>query len=533
MGNVFRYYMLLTKRWMWMLVVCALVCGGATYLLSTFFRPVYQASAYLMVEIGAAAHPSVTESLQAVPTFAQLVTIPAVLDPVIEQHPGMSMQDLTAMISVKPQTNTQIIELSVQADTPQLAAELANQVSQSFAQYVNAGAPGTVQIIPATTPTLPTQPRPWQDAGIGAAVGLILALIVALLLEWIGDRPTSLEHLQELLGMEIMTLVPRFSRRTRRQDAQLAPSDKYAMVCASFNVAQAAQPFKLVMFTSALAGEGKSTVASNVAIHLARAGKRVLLVDLNVYRPTIAQRFHLKSQVGLTDMLARHSRQLPLEQYTQATSFAGLYVLAAGARSMNSLEFLRSLAAAQFFIRLRQAPFDYVLFDTPPLFAVAETQILASSIEALALVVNGSRTPQRVLARTRQILWRMQTTRVLGVVVNQSSWRDYADTHPYALIPSMQAGQPRCQVEEVTVELPTVIVQQVTAPELAIRPDSDMRLPDTGETEQISQRSSRSSELIIRPPISLSGLSISTNGLTRRAFTGDAATPVPPSLQEG
>ena len=526
MGNIFRYYVLLTRRWLWMLVICAIVCGGATYLLSTLFRPVYQASAYLVIEIGAADHPSVTESLQAVPTFAQLVTIPAVLNPVLAQHPGMSIQELTAMVSVRAQTNTQIIELSVQADNPQLAADLANQVSQSFARYANTGAPDTVQIIPAMTPALPMQPRPLQDAGIGAAVGFMLALILALLFEWIGDRPTSVEHIQELLGMEILALVPRFSRRARRLDAQLAPSEKYAMICAAFNVAQASQSFKLVAFTSALAGEGKSTVASNVAIHLSRAGKQVLLVDLNVHRPTLAQRFHLRSQVGLTDMLTRHSRQLPLAQYTQATGFAGLYLLAAGTRAMSSLEFLRSLTASQFFPRLQQTPFDYVLLDTPPLFAVAETQILASSIEALALVVHGARTPQRVLARTRRLLWRMQATRVLGVIVNQSSWRDYADTHPYTLVSSTQTGKQRSQVKEVTAELPTTVLPRITAPEPAFR-HARSDLPDTGETAQIGQPPA---EPVIRPPISLSGLSIPDNGLTRRVFDGDTATPIPPSL---
>jgi capsular exopolysaccharide synthesis family protein len=523
MGNIFRYYLLLAKRWLWLLVVCVLVSGGATYLISTFLRPIYQATAYVLIDVGASTHPSVTESLQAVPTFAQLITIPAVLDPVAEQHPGLSAQDLLAAISVRPQTNTQIIELSVQAAQPKLAADLANQVSQSFAQYVNASAPGTVSFIPATVPSFPMQPRPLQDAAAGALVGFILALLLATLFEWGGNRPTSVEQIQELLGMEILTLVPRLSRQARRTEIPLASSEKYQMICASLNVAQLSRPFKLVMFTSALAGEGKSTLVSSVAIHLAQAGKRVLLVDLNVHRPVIAQRFHLKSQPGLTDLLARH---LPLEQYSQATAFAGLHVLAAGTCPMSSLEFLRSLTAAQFFTRLQQAPFDYVLLDTPPLFAVAETQILASSVEALVLVVNGSQTPQRVLARTRQLLWRMQSTRILGVVVNQSSWRDYGDTHPYTLTSPGLKLDPQMRIEEVTLELPAVPTRRFLIPEPA---PAQVRLPNTGETVQVSKASS---ERIIRPPISLSSLTMSTNGLLGRTFEAGTATPVPPSLRD-
>src|SRR5581483_11262693 len=162
MGNISRYYLLFARRWLWLMIVCTLISGSATCLISTFLRPIYQATTYLLIDIGASTYPSVTESLQAVPTFAQLITIPAVLDPVTRRHPGLSTQDLLAAISVRPRANTQIIELSVQAGQPRLAADLANQISQSFVQYVNASEPETVRFIPATAPMLPTQPGPLQ-----------------------------------------------------------------------------------------------------------------------------------------------------------------------------------------------------------------------------------------------------------------------------------------------------------------------------------------------------------------------------------
>src|SRR5713226_68310 len=104
MGNTLRYYGLLARRWMWLVVVCAVVCSGATFVLSLFLRPLYQASAYLIIDVGAANHPSISDSLQAVPTYAQLVTLPTVLDPVAASHPGMSTQDLLSMLAVHPQT---------------------------------------------------------------------------------------------------------------------------------------------------------------------------------------------------------------------------------------------------------------------------------------------------------------------------------------------------------------------------------------------------------------------------------------------
>jgi polysaccharide biosynthesis transport protein len=530
MGNIFRYYVHLAKRWAWLLVLGAVICGSATYLISTFLRPVYQASAYLIIDIGTAAHPSITESLQAVPTFAQLITTPAVLNPVVMQHPGMSTQDLVAMISVRPQTNTQIIELDVQASNPRLAAELANQVSESFAQYANAGAGGqeTVQIIPAQVPSLPAQPRPLEDASVGGLVGLLLALMLVALFEWIGNRAKSVEQIQELLGTEIIAVVPRFSRRTRKFQTRQITDEKYQMISASLNVAQTNKPFKLVMFTSALAGEGKSTIAKNVAVNLAQAGKQVLLIDLNIHRPAQAQLFHLDNQFGLTDLLDGKSGSAQLGLYSQLTETPGLYVLTSGKRQINSSELLQSLVTTQIFSHLKQTRFDYVLLDAPPLFAVAETRILASWVETVVLVVNSSCTPCKMLERTRRILQRMEMTRILGVIVNQSSWHTYEDAHPYKLNQPRPKSEPQFVIEQVTMELPTVTTMLLRAPERARSERLETHFPDTGENEQVVTETPK---YIIRPSLSLNGLTMPTNGLTRRDFQIDSPADTSQSLQ--
>lgn len=356
----------------------------------------------------------------------------------------------------------------------------------------------------------------WQTLSTpGAAAGLLLTLLTVTLLAWRGRRP-GVEQLREALGVEVVALVPCFTRRARRTGMPLASAQKYRQVCASLQAAPSS--LKLVMFASAQAGEGKSTLVSDVAVHLARGGKRVLLVDLHMHRPTLARRFCLRSQAGLTDLLAACRGWLPLEQYCQASAFAGLYVLAAGSTPMTSLEVLRSLTAAQFFPRLQQAPFDYVLFDTPPLCAGVEAQILASCGEALVLVVDSSRASRRALARTRRLLEQMHATRVVGAILNRQVWRDCS-----CLSPSLaQDPAPPASVEEVTRELPIVCTQPCQLPE-----PTTGHLPDTGETVQIHRCSA---EYIIRPPISLSGLTGTTNGLLGRAL--GAVTPVPASLQE-
>ena len=128
MKNPLNYYFSLAKRWAWMLILGTVLCGGASFGVSEAIPPVYQASTTLIVT----AYGKFIIFVRPVPMDAQLVTSPVVLNPVVERHPGLTLEQLKAMITVKPQPNTQLIELDVDNTNPQLATELANEVNQSF-----------------------------------------------------------------------------------------------------------------------------------------------------------------------------------------------------------------------------------------------------------------------------------------------------------------------------------------------------------------------------------------------------------------
>ncbi len=211
MKNPFSYYTVLAKRWAWMVILGIILCSGASYGISKITHPVYQASATLNLSLGtsASAYENFTVSVQAVPTYAQLLTSPAVLDPVVERHPGLTRKQLIAMITVKPQTDTTLIALNVENRDPRLARDLANEVSESFVQFAKSQQlPGTIQVLPAQIPTEPVRPKALENTLIGALVGLGLALALIVIFEWIDDRPKSPEEVQELLGVELLTVFP-------------------------------------------------------------------------------------------------------------------------------------------------------------------------------------------------------------------------------------------------------------------------------------------------------------------------------------
>jgi len=458
-----------------MVVLGIVLCSSASFVISKITAPVYQASATLILDAASSSlYENFTISLAAAPTYAQLVTSDPVIDPVAEQHPGLTPDQLRAMITVKPQPNTPLIEVDVENRNPRLAMNLANEVSQSFAQFSNAHLPGSLQVLPAQIPTTPVRPKALVNTGIGALIGLGLALALIVIFEWIDDRLASPEEVLELLDMETLAIIPLLSRKRRNRPVEETPAlaEGYRILSASLNAAQAIKPFQLVMVTSALAGEGKSTVASNLAFFMARSGKRVLLVDADLRHPVLDQYFQLNNHNGLSNAFLEMSAQIKGDLVGQPTEIQSLRVLTAGLLPPNPAELLQSPSAKQLFDQLKKAQqFDYVIFDTPPLLPTADTQILASYVQAIVLVVDPSKTPRKLLLRVKHLLDKVRTP-VLGVVINKSRWPEHGEIRQYlkdvrhhrTTIPAMTRPPETPSVNGLRDQDITVVLPPMTRP---------------------------------------------------------------------
>lgn len=451
-NSLISHYILLAKRWAWILVLGVVICGSTTYVITKLMHPVYQASALLVLTAttSSSTFDNTSAVLEALPTYAQLITTSQVLEPVAKNH-GLTVQQLTSMVTVKPQSNTQNIELDVENTNPQLAAQLANDIGQSFAQFSNIQL-GVVQVhvLPAPIPTNPVRPKPSLDAVIGALVGLGLALALIILFEWTDDRMARPEEIQERFGLDTLTIIPALSWQQRLKNAEETPAlaEACRILCANFNALQVTHQFKLVVVTSALAGEGKSTVAANLASFLAMSGRRVLLVDADLRHPVLDQHFQLDNRQGLSNAFLEMWAQIKVELDGQATEIPSLRVLTAGVLPSNPSELLQSQLARQLFEHFKNTKqFDYVIFDTPPLLPIADTQIIASYAEATILVVDASKTPRKIIMRARQILSKTGT-RLLGAAVNKSSWSEYGDISEY--LGSTQRQRPKADLTRST-----------------------------------------------------------------------------------
>ncbi len=430
MKSPLNYYVVLVKRWAWLVILGVIVCSATTFIVSRAIPPTYQASSTVMLNIdtSTSSYDNFNASVQSIPTYVQLFTNPSVLQRVVDQHPGLTLNQLASMLSVKPLPNTQLIEVDVQSSDPKLATQLANEVGQSFAQFANEQLSGTIQVIPGQQPADPIHPKPLLYTGIAAAVGLALALALIIIFEWVDDPVTSVEEVQKLIGADLLTVIPRLSRkqraRARRVEEVAALAEGCRMLSFNLSLEQTVNPFKQVVVTSVLAGEGKSTVAAHLAVFLANTGKRVLLVDANMRRPVLDQYFQLEKGLGLVDLLLKNGEPVDEKMKSWTTNIAGLHALTTEVSLLNTADLLQTQGIDRLFDYFNKAPFDYILFDTPPLLPVVDAQILAARAHMTVLVVDASKTPRKMLVHAGQVLARSRAT-TLGIVINKSQWSDY------------------------------------------------------------------------------------------------------------
>jgi capsular exopolysaccharide synthesis family protein len=180
---------------------------------------------------------------------------------------------------------------------------------------------------------------------------------------------------------------------------------------------------RTIVVTSSQPGEGKSTTIANLAVVFAQQGKKTLLVDGDMRKPTVHYTFHLENQRGLTSVLTKRSE---LDQCIQETEVDNLFVLTTGPIPPNPAELLSSQAMKDLLHQDLQS-FDVVLIDTPPVLAVTDAQILANQCDGTILVIKSGETPVDAAVKSKELL-AAANAKLLGTVLN---YKNIQDSHYY------------------------------------------------------------------------------------------------------
>ncbi|WP_230931977.1 CpsD/CapB family tyrosine-protein kinase [Priestia sp. TSO9] len=203
----------------------------------------------------------------------------------------------------------------------------------------------------------------------------------------------------------------------RRLLAHNSPKDpvaeQYRTIRTNIQFSNVDQDIKTIVVTSSGAEEGKSTTTSNLATVYAQQGLNVLLIDADLRKPTGHYTFRLENHIGLTNVLTRQST---LAQAVQESEIPHLSVLTSGPIPPNPSELLASAQMVELLKEMKEQ-FDMIIFDTPPILAVADAQILANQVDGTILVVSSGKTEKDAALKSKELLSSAKG-KLLGVVLN-------------------------------------------------------------------------------------------------------------------
>lgn len=203
-------------------------------------------------------------------------------------------------------------------------------------------------------------------------------------------------------------------------------TESYRTIRTNLQFASAVADVKIVMTTSTLPGEGKTSTISNTAIVTAQAGKRVLLVDADLRKPQVHQRFQVSNLQGLSSILIREGT---LADCIVNTEVDGLYILPSGPIPPNPSELLASKRFAEV-LEEASAQFDLILIDSPPVLVVTDALILGRVANGVIFVLDAQSTNRKLAQRAVSQLQQVDA-RILGTVLNRMKKQPGSDYHYY------------------------------------------------------------------------------------------------------
>jgi non-specific protein-tyrosine kinase len=339
---------------------------------------------------------------------------------------ALDRQQQLADIQARYSDDIQGAELQRQNFAAQLESQktLAELATTSGSQIIDA----------AAVPDSPITPNIPRNVLLSLMAALILAIGLALTLDHFDTTLRNDEQLLALTGLGTLAGIPMLkgwtskgaARLITREDPQSPSAEAYRGLRASLRFLSVDKALGVLQFTSAVQGEGKSTTAANLAVVMARAGQRVVLLDCDLRRPRLHQFFNLPNDVGFTDLLLGH---LALESAAQKVAGEdNLSVITSGPIPPDPSELLSSQKAHEFIEQLR-ATADLVIIDSPPVLAVSDPLVLAGLVDGVVLVASVGKSDKRFIGRAIEQL-QLVEARVVGTVLNRLGSRG-SDSYGY------------------------------------------------------------------------------------------------------
>ena len=441
------------RRFWWVVLACTLIGGGTAFALSASTTPQFQSTSSLFFTLSQGGNAvdlnqGSTYTQNQMLSFAQLATSSKVLQPVIDEldldtTPKLLARSLTISI---PQS-TVILEVRAISPDPETAADIAAAVSSSLVDVVAelaptaSGSSTTVRaeiIDRAVVPTIQALPNKALDTAIGLFLGLLVGVLVAFALSAIDTRIRTPEALAAAVGKPVLGTVSRTRMRPGQRPLSIDDpigtlAEEMRRIRQALAYASLSHPIRSLLVTSAVPGEGKSTVAINLSIAFSSMGT-VLLIDADLRKPRVADYTGTEGSVGLTSVLLG---EVELDVAAMRWGTETLSILPSGILPPSPADVLGSPGMRALVAGDAETAYDLRIVDSPPVLTVADTTLLGPIVDGVVVVVDARRSRRaQVLEAVRGL--EASGARILGMVLSGvkesgvSKARYYTDAAPGA-----------------------------------------------------------------------------------------------------
>ncbi len=425
------YSRILRKR-VWLIAAVTLVCAASALMMSLVTTPSYEAKAKMLVVAKperaggiASAYQGALLSQQLVKSFAQILESRATAEAALRLDPQqLTPRQLEGKVHAEPVPETLLIELAVEDTDPAKAKRLTNNVARAFIETVSklqAGSTlGVTLVEPALTPTSPVRPRTKLNIALGVILGLVLGVGLACLLEFLDRSVRTPEELEVAVGAPVVGTIPPFRAAKQplpiAEQPHTAAAEAFRKFRTNFAFLGVDRDSICCVVTSPNSGDGKSTVSANLGIALAQAGKRVVVVDADLRKPTLHKVFGLHQRVGTTTVLLDHADVHDALQHPGPGMPA---VLTSGQLPPNPSELLGSRHMEELLAELRTA-YEVILVDCAPLLPVTDPMVVSVFADGILLVARAGSTTRDQAHAAHAVCSKAGAT-VFGTVLNATT----------------------------------------------------------------------------------------------------------------
>lgn len=500
-GVDLRRYLRTAWRWKWLLLAIVTLIPATVYVISSSLEKTYEAKTTLFVQATTVASPEFSQqtsvSTSSPATVARLVQTPVVADlaakALDEPRQGRALLPYVSAAldeNIGSGSDNNFLTITARSNDPQRAADVAEAFGQAVAQKrsqeversidrtlrelgserdaiaelgqaakleladqiaklrtLRGTQGGATQIVdPVQVPSSPVSPEPVRNTALAFIFSALLAIGLLPVLDRLDRKLRDPEELEDLVGAPLLAMVPDGAFPGRLPTPQVR--EAFQTLRAGLTYFNVDHPLNTIMVTSPGHGEGKTTVATNMAVALAQDGRDVIVVDADLRRPQVADRLGVEASVGLDAVLLGERTVEDAMVDVPAIQGGRLRVLPTVTPPPNPAILLSSERMRNLLAELAGTS-DVIVIDTPPLLVVSDAMGLVKESDGVVLVARADYTTRDALVRTRDVI-ATASGKILGVVATATKASGlygydlygYDDVEHTDVMPAMTNGQP-------------------------------------------------------------------------------------------